>query len=575
MSTATQLTGLASGLDWRSLVDKLMAAERAPETRMRAQQTRFQQQTNALDNFKTRLSDLQTSIKALGATDDAFGARSATIATTSGWSASAAANADAGTYKINVTQLATRTQRVGALDAGGRLSATSDVSGLTIGTLPIAGVISEGEFTVNGARITVAKTDSLQDVLTQISTKTGGAVTASYDPSSDKVQLNSGSEIVLGSANDTSNFLTALQLFNNGTGSVLPPKALGVVSVSSAIANANLKNPITAVDGSGNGTFQINGVDITYNVNTDSVQAIMAKITASSAGVTAAYDKSNDRFSLTNKTTGDVGLNVSEAAGGLLEALGLNSTATLAKGKNALFTVDGGATRTSTSNTLDDAATGLSGVSVTATSETEQTVTVAADNKDLRARIEDFISKFNAVQSFIDTATKTSTSGKGEVSTSILSGNLELAGISSGLRGFAFKTVPGLSGAIQRLDSLGIDFKSGTAQLEIKSSSALDTALANHADDVKKLFSDSTNGLSSKLDAYLTQTIGADGPIASQTKRLAKQSTDVDEQIRVLERRLASEQARLEQTFIQMEQTQSALQSQLAALTNAFGGSNK
>jgi len=552
-----------------------MAAERAPETRMRAQQARYQQQTNALENFKSKLSDLQASIKSLGAVDDAFGARSASVVGTSGWSASAAAGAEGGTYRINVTQLATRTQRVGANDAGGRLSATSDVSGLTIGTLPIAGAITAGEFTVNGARISVASTDSLQDVLNQISTKTGGAVTASYDPGSDKVQLNSSSEIVLGSANDSSNFLTALQLFNNGTGSVIPPKALGVVSVGAAIANANLKTAVTATDGSGNGSFQINGVDIAYNVNTDSLQSIMAKINSSSAGVTAAFDKSNDRFTLSNKTNGDVGLNVSEAAGGLLEALGLNSTSTIAKGKNALFTVDGGATRTSTSNTLDEAATGITGLSVTATSETEQSVTVAADNQDLRSRIEDFISKFNAVQTFIDTATKTTTSGKGEVTSSVFSGNLEVAGISSGLRSFAFKSVPGLSGTIQRLDSLGIDFKSGTTQLEVKNSAALDRALSDHPDDVKTLFSDSTNGLSAKLDAYLTQTIGGDGMIANQTKRLAKQSSDVDDQIAALERRLASDQARLEQTFIQMEQAQSALQSQLAALTNAFGGSNK
>ena len=556
-------------------MDKLMAAERAPQTRMRAQQARFQQQTNALENFKTRLSDLQTSIKALGATDNAYGARSASVAATSGWSASAATGAEAGSYKVNVSQLATRTQRVGASDVGAGLSASSDVSALTIGTLSIAGSITAGEFSVNGARISVAKTDSLQDVFDQISTKTGGAVSASYDPATDKVKLESLNEIVLGSANDSSNFLTALQLFNNGSNSILSPKSLGVVSVGSAIANANLKQPITAVDASGNGSFNINGVDIAYNVNTDSLQTIVSKINASNAGVTASFDKSNDRFTLTNKTTGDVGLNVSEASGGLLEALGLNSTATVAKGKNALFTVDGGATRASNSNTLDEAATGISGLSVTATSETEQTITVGADNTDLRKRIEDFISKFNAVQTFIDTATKTSTSGKGAVSSSILSGNLEVASVSSSLRGFAFSSVPGLSGAVQRLDSLGIDFKTGTSQLEIKNSAALDSALTNQPDAVKTMFTDSANGLSTKLNAYLTQAIGVDGPIASQTKRLAKQSTDVDNQIESLERRLASDQARLERSFVQMEQAQSNLQSQLASLTNAFGNSRK
>ncbi|HYR57565.1 MAG TPA: hypothetical protein VEO95_03000 [Chthoniobacteraceae bacterium] len=32
MSSATQLSGLASGFDWQTLVDKLIAAERTPET---------------------------------------------------------------------------------------------------------------------------------------------------------------------------------------------------------------------------------------------------------------------------------------------------------------------------------------------------------------------------------------------------------------------------------------------------------------------------------------------------------------------------------------------------------------
>ena len=176
MSSTTQLTGLASGLDWRTLVDKLISAERTPQNRLRAQQAKYQQQTNALDNFKTKLTELQSSIKGLSDSDSVYAARSASIASAaSGWSASASAGAEAGTYAIDVTQLATRTQRVGANDVGAGLSATSDVSGLTIGTLGISTAITEGEFTVNGTRITVAKTDSLQDVFDQISTKTGGA----------------------------------------------------------------------------------------------------------------------------------------------------------------------------------------------------------------------------------------------------------------------------------------------------------------------------------------------------------------------------------------------------------------
>jgi flagellar hook-associated protein 2 len=575
MSTTTQLTGLASGLDWRTLVDKLMAAERIPETKLRKQQTTYQQQSNALDNFKTRLTDLQTSINALQNSDSTYAARTATVATDSGWTATAAAGADAGTYQIDVTQLATRTQRLGAADVGGHLSATPNVSGLTIGTLPIGATITEGEFTVNGARVSVAKTDSLQDVFNRISTATGGTVTASYDPATDKVKLSSGSEIVLGSANDTSNFLTSFQLFNNGTKDVISPRALGVVSVSAAIINANLKAAVTAVDGSGNGTFKVNGVEIGYNLNTDSLQSIISKVNASSAGVTAAFDKSNDRFVMTNKTTGDVGLAISEAPGGLLEALGLNSTSTLARGANAQFTVDGGQTRTSTSNTLDESVTGIAGLSVTATSETRQSVTVATDNSGLGNLVKDFMSKFNAVQAFVDTATKTSTSAKGEVTSAILAGNHEISDISSALRRMVFSSVPGLTGTVQRLEGMGIDFQGTTSQLQIKNSATFDAALRDQPDAVKTLFTDSTNGLVTKLDAYLTQTVGTNGTLATQTAKLQKQSSGIDDQIATMERRLAQEQAQLEQSFVQMEQAQSQLQSQLASLTNISTNSGK
>ena len=76
--------------------------------------------------------------------------------------------------------------------------------------------VTAGTFTVNGAQITIAGTDTLQSVLNKITTATSGAVTASYDASTDEITLASSSPVVLGSATDTSNFLQAAQLYNNG-----------------------------------------------------------------------------------------------------------------------------------------------------------------------------------------------------------------------------------------------------------------------------------------------------------------------------------------------------------------------
>ena len=566
-----QLSGLASGLDWRTLVDQLMTAERVPQDRLRSEKAFGAQKTSALENLSTQLTALRDSIKSLaGDSGNVFANRSATLGNaTSPWSVAASPEAETGSYQIQVTQLATKAQRVGASNVGSALSTSSDVSGLTVGTLPVGTTIKAGDFTVNGEKITVAATDSLASVFAQIQTKTG--VTASYDPATDKVKLSSPSEIVLGSANDTSNFLGALKLYNNGTGEVLAPKALGVVSIGTAIANANMSTAITGVDGTGKGSFAINGVNIDFNVNNDSVQNVLARINASDAGVTASFDRANDRFTLTNKGEGDVGISISEGAGGLLAALGLNGGATLARGKNAEFNVNGGETLVSTSNTLDATSHGIAGLSIAATSEATETVTVGADTGSSRKSIEDFITKYNAVQAYIEQQTKTTTSPDGRVTRSTLSGNREISDMASGLRSRIFDAVPGLTGTIQRLEGIGIDFKSGSSQLEIKDSSKLNTALSTKGNEVRTLFSSTPGGVVTRLDSFLEKLAGTSGTLKTQTETLSKQSKSLDEQIATMDRRLAQQKTLLEQSFISMETAQSRIQSQLTALNNAFG----
>ena len=548
-----------------------MKAERAPQDRLRSEKAFGAQKSSALENLSTQLTALRDSIKSLaGDSGNVFANRSAKLANaTSTWSVAASPEAETGSYQIQVTQLATKAQRVGAMNVGSALSPTSDVSGLTVGTLPIGTAIKAGDFTVNGEKITVAATDSLASVFAQIQTKTG--VTASYDPATDKVKLSSPSEIVLGSANDTSNFLSALKLYNNGTGEVLAPKALGVVSIVAAITNANKSTPITGVDGTGKGSFAINGVNIDFNVNNDSVQNVLARINASDAGVTASFDRANDRFTLTNKDEGDVGISISEGSGGLLAALGLNAGATLTRGKNAEFNVNGGETLVSTSNTLDATSHGIAGLSITATSATTETVNVAADTTTSRKSIEDFIAKFNAVQAYIDQQTKSSTSADGKVTRSTLSGNREISDIASGMRRRVFDAVPGLTGTIQRLEGIGIDFKNSTSQLEIKDSSKLDTALSTRGNEVRALFGSTGTGLVARLDSYLDKVTGTDGSLKTQTTILSSQSKGIDEQIATMERRFTQQRRLLEQSFISMETAQARIQSQLAALTNTFG----
>ncbi len=577
-----QLSGLISGFDWKSFMDEVMELNRAPITRLQAEKTTNNSKVSALDNLGTRLNELQTASRALKS-EGLFTGRSATSTTTgSSWATSATSGTATGAYNFNVTQLATTTKRSGGGDIGLGLSATNNVTGVTIASMPTATAVTAGDFTVNGAKITVALTDSLQDVFDKISTATSGAVVGSYDSTTDKISLTSvpaSNPITLGASNDTSNFLAVARLANgNNTGVIESGTALGATSQSAPLASSRLRNSITAVDGSGNGTFTVNGVSIAYNVNTDSLSAVLGRISSSSAGVSATYDAAADRVVLTNKSTGDLGLSVSEAAGGFLDAVGLSGSSTLARGDDAQFTVNGGPTLTSTSNTFTAASHGITGLSLTANTETSQTITVDANTTGMKGAIDEFIKKFNAVQSYIDTATKI-TSANGKVTSAILANNREIQSWQSTLRSTAFSAVSGLSGTISRLENLGIDFTSGTSELAIKDASKLEAALRDKPSEVEAFFKTASTGFAAKFETFNTSLIGTSGTgsggmLGSQKETLTKGNTSIDVQIANIERQLASEKSRMEAGFLAMENAQATIKNMSAQLTSAFSSTS-
>lgn len=569
MSTGLQVAGLASNFDWKAFVDQIMELERRPADRLETEKALNSQKVSLLSTLGTKLSALESASDGLKVAG-LFNRRSASSSTTgSTWSASATSGTAIGGYEIAVSQLATHASLAGAGNIGSALNPSSDdVSGLTLANLPVSQAVTAGTFTVNGQQVTVALTDSLQDVFDAISTATSGNVTASYDHTTDRITLTSGSgNVVLGAANDTSNFLRAMKLGNNGTSTVTSSATLGSVKTSATLAAANLGTAITAVDGSGNGTFSINGVDIDYNVNTDTLSGVIKRINDSDAGVTASYDAVNDRLLLTNDVTGDLGISVSETGAGLLGALGLTSGTTFTSGKNALFTVNGGDTLSSASNTLDASAHGIEGLSVTVKTEDTQTINVTANTTDMRSKIDSFITAFNDVQSYLESVTKISTDAKGKVTTAALATNREIQEWGRSLRSMVFSSIGGLGGTVDQLDDLGIDFKSGTNELEIKDASKLDTALSTKGDDLEEFFATASTGFAAKLGTFVASISDSN---STQQTNLNEANTDLDEQIAAIERHLQQRREIMESAFIMMETAQSKIKQQQQAIENAF-----
>jgi flagellar hook-associated protein 2 len=563
------LSGLASGFDWKSFVDQMVSVERSPETALLTNQSKLNTKNNAFGTIKSLMTTLQSKLAALK-DPTLYDSRTSSSSDTSVATASVSTGAAAGTYTFNISQLATASQIRGASNVASPLSATNDVSALKLSDANFPAAVTAGTFTVNGKQITIATDDTLQAVFDKISTATGNTVSGSYDSASDKIVLTSSSEIILGSATDSSNFLQTARLTNNGTGSISSSLSLGSVRLTDTLNATDFSTPISD-GGSGAGEFKINGVSISFNASTDSVANVISRINASSAGVTASYDTVNDRFVLASKATGDMGIALEDVTGNFLGATGL-SAGTLSRGNNLVYTINDGDTLTSQSNTITEASSGISGLSVAVSKEdSSTTVTVGNNTGAIKTAVQDFISAYNKVQSMVDSYTASSTDSTGKVSAGILAGDSDAQSISGSLRKLVYTTISGLTGSINHLDDLGIQTNGKDSTISLANETALTDALSNHLADVKDFFSNATSGLAIGMDSFITKTIGDNGTLITHQDNLTKQASAIDDQIEKMERIIAADKARMTASFVAMETAQAGINQQLAYLTKTFG----
>ena len=169
------LSGLVSGFDWKTFINQIMAVQNAPIDTLNAEKVTNINKNAALNDLTTNVTALQTAVTALNS-PTLFTGRQA-VSTTSGstWGMTAAPGTPSGSYTIAVSQLATVAHRDGTSNIGQPMSATDDVSGLTVASLPTTVAITAGTFSVNGQKVTVNATDSLDQVFAAISAATSGA----------------------------------------------------------------------------------------------------------------------------------------------------------------------------------------------------------------------------------------------------------------------------------------------------------------------------------------------------------------------------------------------------------------
>jgi len=430
--------GIASGIDYNSIIQKLTSLTLAPVAQLNQQIATVNAQNAELIKIDGLLASVQNALTALSQ-PDIYGAVSAISSDLAAATASgiAGGNAVPGTYTIDATTLATPTQIAGAPNIGhSELDAVAGTSanGMNVPLIdswaaitPSNGSGAQGSITVDGVSVNYdVTTQSLTTILANINAAVHAAGDATFNigfvAGTDQVQITDSSHPVsLGSPNDQGNLLQVLRLdqaqISNTSNAGTVTATAGVGGVDQALtfnstnglggaSNANYLTPVTS------GFFTINGVQITVNNALDNLASVIKRINASAAGVIAAYNSATGQITLTSKSTGaqSIVAGSSSDTSNFLSATGLTSasgaTTTIGQQASVAIQLPGGGTQTvySNSNTVTNAIPGVQLNLLSSTNAPFQ-VTVSQDGSQVVSALNTFISAYNAAIDEINTAT--------------------------------------------------------------------------------------------------------------------------------------------------------------------------
>ena len=347
---------------------------------------------------------------------------------------------------------------------------------------------------------------SLNDVINDIN-NAGIGVTAALaqdgDGRDNLLELSSGSPVQLGSGGDTSNFLSITSLLQSPPGNTrTSQRGLGGVSRTDNLAEARLDTALTETQGA----FKINGIEIAYDAEIDSLTNLATRINNSDAGVTVTYDVFTDRLKVTNDGSGALATSFEDVTGNMMTALGFIGGDTT-MGQNAAYSLDGGPTRYSTSNTITDA---IDGVTITAVNTTTEAVTININqaNNSANTAVDGFVSQFNKTLDTLGQLTAYSEEGNN----GILFGDGTVRRIEQELRSMVTRAVPGISGGLRTLSDIGISYgavgaAAGSANRLVFNSAKFSAAMTKDPEAVAQLMTNFT--------ANASLTAGGTGSLAS------------------------------------------------------------
>jgi flagellar hook-associated protein 2 len=402
---------------------------------------------------------------------------------------------------------------------------------------------------------------------------------------SSAVSATAGSGAVSGNYEVTVDSLAAAQTLDSGTPYSSSTDLVGSGTLTLQLGSWNSdQSSFTAKSGS-------SAVNITVSAS-DTLDSLVSKINSMGMGVTASLvsDANGVRMALTSTSTGAANgfrVQAADSDGNNIDSAGLSAFAfdppsgtdgmhLATAAANAIATING-IDVSSASNTITGAVYGLS-ITLGQKTSTAVNIAVNPDKDSISSAIDSFVSAFNGVAAYLETATKydSSTQVAGD-----LQGNSAANSMQTQLRNTLNMTT-GASSVFKSLTDVGIRFqRDGTVSID---QPTLTSALTN-LPELKKAFAtigsnSSNNGFATNFFNLAMQVLGPSGLLTTAKQGLQTQlNQNSDDQatlnnhVAAYQQTLLAQYSALDQQLGQLNGLSSYVSQQIAAL-NSYNSKN-
>ena len=525
-----------------SLIQQYMTLERRPLTTMQANRNSLSTKSTLFDDVKTQLQDLQDLAEEMAETDadeSVFNTVQASSGDTDTITVSADEGAAEGTYLFRVRQLATSTtmKSTGYLNTAASVKSSSQVVAgtgylTTSRSWALAGfdTVPDGTVTINGETFTLSDYSTVDAFMTAVNNDEDADAHIYYNRSTDRFVIEHdtpGETLTL--AESASGFLTQVNI----TAGSYAANTTGV-QTDVLLKNANFDYAFSAAE---TGSFTINGVEIDWDADSDTLGEIISRINASEANVTAFYDESLDKVTFTANETGSEEIQWEDVTGTFLgDALKLTGV-TQSVGNDAKFTINSAdsedeITKTSNTFTLNGLSVTLKDITVANGSyadsgTTSVTITSTQDTSAIRTKISSFLTKFNTVRDYLKNKLSVDPT---TYSRGALAGETTFRNLLTNMTTIILDQVSGVgANDPSTLYEIGITFDE-KLHASITDESTMNDVIESDPSAVAAIFN-STYGIATRLYDVLDLYTETDGIIDGRKDIIEDQIQDIDKRV--------------------------------------------